>query len=37
MSLESGDIPDDWSTANVSLIFKKGEKHNPANYTDMYR
>ena len=32
MSLETGEIPDDWRTANVSPIFKKGEKYNPANY-----
>ena len=28
----TGDIPDEWRAANVSLIFKKGEKYNPANY-----
>ena len=32
MSMETGEIPDDWHTANVSPIFKKGEKYNPANY-----
>ena len=32
MSLETGEIPDDWRTANVFPIFKKGEKYNPANY-----
>ena len=32
MSLETGEIPDDWRTANVSPIFKKGQKYNPANY-----
>ena len=32
MSLETGEIPEDWHTGNVSPIFKKGEKCNPANY-----
>ena len=31
-SLETGDIPTDWLTANISAIFKKGPKDNPANY-----
>ena len=31
-SLEDGTMPDDWRTANVTPIFKKGAKHNPANY-----
>ena len=31
-SLESGDIPKDWLTANITAIFKKGPKDNPANY-----
>ena len=35
MSLETGEIPDDWRTANVSPIFKKGEKYNPANYSSV--
>jgi hypothetical protein len=31
-SMEDGEIPEDWSRANVSPIYKKGEKSNPANY-----
>ena len=31
-SLATGQIPSDWTTANVSLIFKKGDKCDPANY-----
>ena len=31
-SLEEGSLPSEWLKANVSPIFKKGEKSNPANY-----
>lgn len=31
-SLESGCIPEDWRTANVTPIFKKGAKSDPGNY-----
>lgn len=31
-SLQTGRVPDDWRQANVSPIFKKGERYNPANY-----
>ena len=31
-SLQSGDIPDDWRSANVTPIFKKGSKAEPGNY-----
>ena len=31
-SLSSGDIPDDWKSANVTAIFKKGSKYIPGNY-----
>ena len=31
-SLKQGKTPDDWKEANVSLIFKKGDKSQPANY-----
>ena len=31
-SLQTGTVPDDWKTANVSAIFKKGQRHGPANY-----
>ena len=31
-SLEQGKIPDEWKTANVAPIFKKGDKSKPSNY-----
>ena len=31
-SLDSGQLPDDWKTANIAPIFKKGDRSNPANY-----
>ena len=31
-SLETGSVPDNWRTANVSPIFKKGAKSSPENY-----
>ena len=31
-SLSSGEVPDDWRTANVAPIYKKGQKYTPANY-----
>ena len=31
-SLKQGKTPDDWKEANVSLIFKKGDKSQQANY-----
>ena len=31
-SLARGDVPDDWQQANVSLVFKKSEKYDAANY-----
>ena len=31
-SLVTGQIPSDWKKANISPIFKKGDKCNPANY-----
>lgn len=32
MSLEAGQVPDDWRTAHVVPIFKKGDKSTAANY-----
>ena len=32
MSLESGNIPDDWRSASIVPIFKKGDKHQASNY-----
>ena len=31
-SLAEGAVPDDWRTANVTPIFKKGSKSSPSNY-----
>ena len=31
-TLEEGSMPEDWRTANVTPIYKKGAKHSPANY-----
>ena len=31
-SLAQGNVPDDWQHANVSPVFKKGEKYDAANY-----
>ena len=31
-SLDSGDVPLDWKTANVAAIYKKGDKHTTSNY-----
>ena len=32
MSLAQGAVPDDWRLANVTPVFKKGEKYDAANY-----
>lgn len=31
-SLQEGTVPDDWRHANVTAIFKKGSRHDAANY-----
>ena len=31
-SIDTGEVPNDWKEANVSPIFKKGQRYNPANY-----
>ena len=32
LSLDSGNLPDDWKKANISSVFKKGDKHLASNY-----
>ena len=32
ISLDTGILPDDWTNANISPIFKKGDRHLPENY-----
>ena len=31
-SFISGELPNDWLTANITPVFKKGDKSNPSNY-----
>ncbi|XP_071479519.1 uncharacterized protein [Diadema antillarum] len=31
-TLHQGKVPQDWKTANVTPVFKKGDKHKPDNY-----
>ncbi|GAB0204482.1 mitochondrial enolase superfamily member 1 [Grus japonensis] len=31
-SWRTGEVPEDWRKANVTLVFKKGKKENPGNY-----
>jgi hypothetical protein len=31
-SVETGQVPVDWNHANVTPVYKKGDKHHPANY-----
>ena len=31
-SIQTGKVPDDWKKANVSAVFKKGQRYDPANY-----
>jgi hypothetical protein len=32
LSMASGEVPDDWRMANVTAIFKKGDRQSPSNY-----
>ena len=34
-SLQSGQLPSDWTCANVIPVYKKGSKHDPKNYIDL--
>ena len=36
-SLQTGKLPDDWVEANVAPVFKKGDRHSPANYRPISR
>ncbi|KAI8485181.1 hypothetical protein Bbelb_371060 [Branchiostoma belcheri] len=36
-SLDTGDVPADWRAANISPIFKKGDKTSPVNYRPVVR
>ena len=31
-SIEAGQLPRDWTRANMTPVFKKGNKHSPSNY-----
>jgi hypothetical protein len=31
-SYDTSQVPSDWQLANVTAVFKKGDKTNPANY-----
>ena len=31
-SLQQGEVPEDWKLANVTHLFKKGDKNNASNY-----
>jgi hypothetical protein len=32
LSLDTGNIPDDWREANMVALFKKGDRHQASNY-----
>jgi len=32
LSIQTGSLPSDWKSSNVTLIFKKGSKSSPTNY-----
>ena len=32
LSMSTGSLPQDWTRANITPIFKKGDKHSPCNY-----
>ena len=31
-TIQTGTVPDDWKRANVSAVYKKGQRYDPANY-----
>ena len=31
-SLDNGELPHDWLNANITSVFKKGDRHSPENY-----
>ena len=35
-SFNSGELPNDWLTANITPVFKKGDKSNPSNYRPIF-
>jgi hypothetical protein len=35
-SVETGQVPLDWNHANVTPVYKKADKHHPANYRPIY-
>ena len=36
ISLQTGQVPNDWKEANIAPIFKKGDKHSPSNYRTVH-
>ena len=35
-SIKTGKLLDDWVETNVAPVFKKGERHSPANYRSFF-
>ena len=31
-TLQTGNVPEDWKSADISAVFKKGQRYDPANY-----
>ena len=36
VSLDQGQLPDDWKKANIIPVFKKGNRSYPSNYIDQF-